>query len=224
MTFEMEQNGAGRWSMSDLHTMSTQKTSTLVKQEIYAQWANSYDKEVMSNEYVGPRTAAEKTVEVIVRNFGVDEKISVLDAGCGTGLLGTELKEQAIEAGITVRILGADFSAEMLAAARGKEIYEKLLRTDLNDELPVSLGTVEVIASCGVFLEGHCGPKAFGNLLRFVKKGGFVVVTMRQSTFKEEGPDYVRMIKINECELVANEVGPYLGPVEAHFLIVRKLS
>lgn len=218
----MEQNGTNRWSMSDLHTLSTQKTTTVVKQEIYAQWAGAYDDEVTSNAYVGPRTAAEKTVEIIVRNFRVAEKINVLDAGCGTGLLGTELQAQAKEAGVTVRMVGVDFSAEMLQEAKRKEIYENLLCADLNEELPEALGPVDVIASCGVFLEGHCGPKAFGNLLRYVKKGGFVVVTMRESTFTEEGPEYLRMIKINDCELVANEVGSYLGPVEAHFLTVRK--
>ena len=33
-------------------------------------------------------------------------------------------------------------------------------------------GSIDVIASCGVFLEGHCGPRAFGNLLRYLKEGG----------------------------------------------------
>ena len=72
----MPQNGTNGWIMSDLHELSTTATTAEVKQKIYAQWAGSYDEEVLAHEYVGPATTAEKTVEILQAHFGQCGRIS----------------------------------------------------------------------------------------------------------------------------------------------------
>lgn len=52
-------------------------------------------------------------------------KASVVDLGCGTGLVGEVIK------GPGVTLTGVDISAKMLEAARAKNIYDRLVQSDV---------------------------------------------------------------------------------------------
>ena len=54
---------------------------------------------------------------------------SVLDLGCGTGLMGFELR------GSTQRLEGIDLSSKMLKQAKSKEIYDRLIQGDITEFL-----------------------------------------------------------------------------------------
>jgi predicted TPR repeat methyltransferase len=54
---------------------------------------------------------------------------SILDLGCGTGLVGSELKKYCSY------IIGIDLSKSMLEIAQKKKIYDKLIYTDIADYL-----------------------------------------------------------------------------------------
>jgi len=51
--------------------------------------------------------------------------LRILDAGCGTGLNASALKPHAS------RLVGVDLSGKMLAAAKGKNLYDRLENDDL---------------------------------------------------------------------------------------------
>ena len=54
---------------------------------------------------------------------------SVLDLGCGTGLLGSEIKQYCS------KLEGIDLSNKMLAIAKQKNVYDKLTQTDIMEYL-----------------------------------------------------------------------------------------
>lgn len=58
------------------------------KQDIYNDWADSYDNYVKEYEYIGPRELINKITPFLNKN-----DLKILDFGCGTGLVGIELNE-----------------------------------------------------------------------------------------------------------------------------------
>src|SRR5262245_16986455 len=84
--------------------------STTVPEEAaarYDQWAQSYDDDLASWSYQAPAVVAET---VVTRHPAAD---SVLDVGCGTGLVGRALRARGFEG----RIVGLDISEASLEVA-----------------------------------------------------------------------------------------------------------
>ena len=67
--------------------------------------------------------------DVLLKNYNNDSLGSVLDLGCGTGLVGVEIKEYCSY------LVGIDVSGGMLELARQKNIYNKLIHLDIADYL-----------------------------------------------------------------------------------------
>lgn len=81
---------------------------------------------------------------------------SILDLGCGTGLLGMRLREQ------TDQLDGVDISQPMLARAAAKRCYDTLFEGDLLEFLLHSGARYQAIASAGTLIH-------FGDLLPVLK-------------------------------------------------------
>lgn len=56
----------------------------------YDLWANNYEEDMRSMQYRAPEILA----EYIINTLHIDRNAKILDAGCGTGLLGEELKKR----------------------------------------------------------------------------------------------------------------------------------
>ena len=69
--------------------------------------------------------AAKQFTDFVLEHIGVADGLRILDAGCGTGLLGDELRLLA------ARLDGIDLSAGMLERARQRGIYHSLAEGDL---------------------------------------------------------------------------------------------
>lgn len=87
----------------------------------FAELAESYDETVWSLE-----TATQFTVFAL-EHLGGAGKLRVLDAGCGTGLLGKEIRPLAAQ------LDGMDLSGKMLEQARKRKIYDSLVESDIVD-------------------------------------------------------------------------------------------
>ncbi len=72
----------------------------------YDEWGekNKYDKDMVDWNYTGPK----ETVEVFKR-YAINKNIKIFDAGCGTGLVGIELKKFGYS-----NIDGADLSQKII--------------------------------------------------------------------------------------------------------------
>ena len=144
---------------------------------IYRDWADTYDDDVTRYGYTTPTRVA----EALARHLS-DRDAPVLDFGCGTGLSGEALKA----AGFTT-IDGTDISAEMLALARAKGLYQNM--RDGTPGTPPARpedGYAAIIAT-GVVSLGAAPPETLHDALGALGPGGLLVFSYNEATLLDAG-------------------------------------
>ena len=111
------------------------------KQELFDNWASTYDNDLVNDlGYVADAEAC-RLFESLIPS----RQARILDAGCGTGLVGSRLKR----AGYT-DIHGNDYSTKMLDEARATGAYQTLEQHDLR--LPIETNhPYDAAIAVGVF-------------------------------------------------------------------------
>ncbi|ROT37050.1 methyltransferase domain-containing protein [Sodiomyces alkalinus F11] len=150
---------------------------------IYDDWATSYDKELAEDgqKYVAPAIASAYVLNTLGVNR-VSDDIEILDAGCGTGLVGIELAKVGAK-----KIDGVDLSPGMLDVARATGAYRTLETVDLSQALPRREASYDVVMCVGTMTQGHVGPNALDEFIRVLKKGGFLVATILGYIWETDG-------------------------------------
>jgi predicted TPR repeat methyltransferase len=136
----------------------------------YDAWARSYDDDLTSWSYRAPTVVAET---VLTRSPAVG---SVLDVGCGTGLVGRALRA----GGFAGRLHGLDISQESLDIAEQGGAYDALEQADLQQPLPVETDSVDAVACVGVMTYLPDVEAVWREFARVARPGGLVVVTQRE--------------------------------------------
>jgi len=146
----------------------------------YKDWADLYDKDTCDvMGYVGPQKAA----RLLDTHLDLDtRKCRVLDAGCGTGLVGKVLSGMGYR-----RMDAMDFSQDMLAEAEKKSVYDRLMEQDMNESLEIKDDTYDATICVGTFTYAHVGPHAFDELVRVTRPGGYVCFTIRDGAYQDFG-------------------------------------
>ncbi len=156
----------------------------------YADWASYYDADVADHDYGLPemmlaavRAAADH--DQAAASY-LDRSVAVLDAGCGTGLVGKVMHD----AGYT-RLAGVDLSHEMVERARERGIYTRLEGgVDLSAPVPDHLKRqATIVLVGGVFTVGHVPPEALAVVAELAEPDGLLVVSTRQAY--QAGTDFV---------------------------------
>ena len=145
------------------------------KQELFDNWASTYDNDLVDDlGYVADAEACRQFVSLIT-----DRQARILDAGCGTGLVGRRLKQ----AGYT-NIHGNDYSVKMLDQARATGAYQSLEQHDLT--LPVKADQLyDAAIAVGVFAFSVPSTEHIVNITRSLKVGGIAIVTVNGKAWKE---------------------------------------
>ncbi len=156
-------------------------------EDYYDEWTveNKYDKDMVDWKYSGPQ----ETATLFIKHNSKKE-IKILDAGCGTGLVGVELKKNGY-----LNLDGADFSQKMLDLVP-KNIYENLFKIDLNQKVNIADDTYEGITCVGTFTFGHVNPPALDEMIRICKNESLICFTINIGVYEEYGFDK----KIKELE------------------------
>ena len=118
--------------------------------DAYAEWAPRYDADLVQE--MGYR--AYVTASELLAAHETDLEARILDAGCGTGLVGAYLADPAT--GGYTRIDGLDYSPDMLAQARSKGVYADLLQGDLTGTLGIPSDRYDAVISVGTFHPRSC--------------------------------------------------------------------
>ena len=151
----------------------------------YDEWGtnNKYDQDMIDWDYTGPK----ETVETF-KKYANNKEIKIYDAGCGTGLVGVELKK----CGYT-NFDGVDLSQKLLDLVPNG-LYKNLSKTDLNKPLNISDNEYGSVLCVGTFTFGHVKPKALDEFIRITKNKGLICFTINEGIYEEYGFDK----KINE--------------------------
>lgn len=142
---------------------------------VYDAWAQSYDLEMARAGYRHPSVGLALLARHAPRGTG-----PVLDAGCGTGLLGDWLGILGF-----APVEGLDISEGMLAVAHRKGCYGALHCLALGQPLPFADGQFAAVISTGVFTTGHVGSEALPELVRITAPGGPIVLTVKTTLWAE---------------------------------------
>lgn len=171
--------------------------------DAYKGWAADYDQDTVDRfGYVAHIATAAALAKVMDRKDAV-----ILDAGCGTGLVGEELQRLGYS---TMDAL--DYSRDMLDEAELKKIYQRHIQADLSKPLDIPPDRYDAVVCTGTFTYGHVKANAFNELIRITKKGGYICFTIREGAYEDYGYRR-RMIELEQekaWDLVAIENADYL--------------
>jgi len=112
---------------------------------IFNAFADEFDDVLASLNYQAPQIIHDKIVQIYSHQSHV--KLTILDAGCGTGLCGGFLKKYAKHFGL----YGVDISEKMLQQAQAKKVYNKLVCDDLENYFFSTKKRFDLIVSADVF-------------------------------------------------------------------------
>lgn len=146
--------------------------------DAYKDWAANYENDTVGEfGYVAPLATA-KTLNT----FAGDTSIRILDAGCGTGLVGQALRDLGYSA-----LDALDYSKDMLGQAAQKNIYGQLIQADLSQPLSIADNAYDAVVCTGTFTYGHVDATAFDELIRITKPEGHIVFTIREGAYEDLG-------------------------------------
>jgi predicted TPR repeat methyltransferase len=138
--------------------------------ERYDEWATAYDDDLTSWSYQAPAVVAETVVS------HRPSARSVLDVGCGTGLVGAALRAR----GFAGALVGLDISDASLEVARQRAAYESLRHADLQQRLSLDDDGFDAVVCVGVMTYLPDVEAVWRELARVARPGGLVAVTQRE--------------------------------------------
>lgn len=183
---------------------------------LYDDWAITYDDYVGELDYVAPQLAA-----TLLATALPDKSALILDVGCGTGLVGSELA--ALGYG---RIHGNDLSKGMLEVATLTGHYLKLKQVDMTRLLPqdsATYGATICIGALGI----HIGTEAVDEMIRLTRPGGMVVISVRDPYYEPSGykTHLHKLAEDGRIQLLVEEQKAYIldEGATAHYILMKVL-
>ena len=161
-----------KYSRDEAYTLKTSADHRVY----YDNWAKTYEQTfVKETQYVYPREICK------ILNNKVKRPKTLADIGCGTGLIGEELKYTKWT------IDGFDISNGMLDEARKKKCYRNLICLDLGVENDYPEEKYSAIISSGTFTLGHLGPDALKKILSLCAYNAVCIIGINLEHFKSSG-------------------------------------
>ncbi|MEL6107345.1 MAG: tetratricopeptide repeat protein [Planctomycetota bacterium] len=115
-----------------------ERCSDAFVRESFDAFASSFDEVLERLEYRAPSLVEEAIDEVLPNPSG---QLSILDAGCGTGLCGDALRPYAN------RLVGIDLSPKMLVKAKSRGCFDELHEAELSQFMVTHANEFDVIVS-----------------------------------------------------------------------------
>ncbi|KAM3064945.1 hypothetical protein ACMFMF_011561 [Clarireedia jacksonii] len=178
----------------------------------------SLSRDDCSQKYVAPSIIAQ-----IALGFPSHVRGAILDAGCGTGLVGAYLMR-----GGATTIDGFDLSPAMLKVAEQSGAYRSLILGDLTKPIARPDETYDIVTCVGTFTHGHVGPDpALREFARVTTENGLIIATILDEIWQSGGykAEVEKLEREGLVEVVSVESKDYReGRDQASVIILRKRS
>ncbi|MEM7563863.1 MAG: methyltransferase domain-containing protein [Pseudomonadota bacterium] len=185
--------------------------------EFYEEWARTYNVDTTGSEYTGPVISSRLLQQHLPKT---DSRL--LDAGCGTGLVGLELQKLGYG-----NIDGFDLSEAMARLAIDTGSYQNVLgaidmmcATEHYTDV-----TYDAVLSIGVFTLGHVPPEALDVLLQLTRQGGVLVISTRTHYYDDTNFQEVvdRLCANGQVKLLQRmNDAPYNNDGDGHYWVFKK--
>ena len=183
-------------------------TSTDQTRDLYDKWAIQYDKDLAEEDYASPELSVQAVVKHLDRSR-LEGELQVLDAGCGTGLVGICLSSAKTDLGnFDLKIDGLDLSQGMLDVARKTMLYGELEVADLTKPLSIGEESYDVVTCVGTLTKAHVGAGVLREFVRIARRGwGLIVATVLDDIWESGGYKAVMedMEKFGKIEVIGTE-------------------
>ena len=185
--------------------------------EFYEDWAKNYNIDTTGSEYTGPAIAAN-----LLQQHLTDNDSQLLDAGCGTGLVGIELQALGYS-----NIDGFDLSDSMVERAAATGAYRQVLGSIDMMRAAESYAPAgyDAILSVGVFTLGHVPPEALKVLLKLSRASGLLVISTRthyydQTNYQQVVDELTSSKQARLIQLIKD--APYNNDGDGHYWVFKK--
>lgn len=183
----------------------------------YDDWAQRYNLDTSSVDYNAPAISAR-----LLRQYLPATGARLLDAGCGTGLVGIELGKLGYH-----DIEGFDLSESMARQALASGAYRRVRGgvDMMHSSQSHGQESYDAVLSVGVFTLGHVPPEALLVLLALTRPGGLLVLSTRthyydQTDFQQRVDELLADRRIELLQLL--EDAPYNKDGAAHYWVFSK--
>ena len=139
--------------------------------QVYDDWADEYEQHMKNVGYTHPAMVASMATRHVAPTDA-----PVLDAGAGTGVLGEILTALGYS-----NLSGLDASEGMLKIAGLKKHYRDLSHQFLGQPLGYDDAHFALVASSGVFTQGHAPLDGLDELIRVTRPGGHLVFSVART-------------------------------------------
>jgi predicted TPR repeat methyltransferase len=143
---------------------------------LFDQYAARYDNALAEHlHYRGPALLLAAVRSALARSAQPLRFASLLDLGCGTGLVGAVFRP------FTARLVGVDLSSAMIARAEAKAIYDRLAVGNLAAFLADEIGSnanYDLVVAADVFVYVNDLAPVLGDIARVLTPGGLVAFTV----------------------------------------------
>jgi len=169
----------------------------------YDDWAARYDAELSENSYVTPTRCA-----TALAATDLHKDAPILDFGCGTGLSGLALSK----AGFTV-IDGMDISAGMLAQARDKGVYRRLIQAADTAPPSIARGAYAAITAIGAISPGAAPASLLAHVVDALEPGGILCMSYNEYALRDDA--YLAALDAEKARLqtLSEETGSHVEGV-----------
>jgi predicted TPR repeat methyltransferase len=201
---------------ADIHVKILTASSTDELMGVYDGWADAYEQELLEEwGYTSPQKAVQ-----LLSDITTLQGMRVLDAGCGTGLVGALLKESG-----AASLAGIDYSPGMLAKAEAKQVYDSLDKMDMNEPLPLPSNSFDATTCIGTFTATHVKPDAVRELVRVTRSGGALIFTVRDDYWQATNfIDLITELHVEKLVFIEQiRLEPYIHSEgsECRFVVLR---
>jgi len=159
------------------------KNVSIDPEEHYDLWAKQYEKELLEDYGYCAHIIGSKAFST----YELRKSCKIIDIGCGTGLVGEELKSSGF-----LNIWGLDVSSKMIAIAKKKQIYRQFYQKKIENLEGFISKPFEALICVGSFGLGHIGPESLELLVKLVEKNSLIIIFMNAEPFNLENyMDYI---------------------------------